>query len=45
MGNGYGVEDNRAAIETVDVMRKSSIVANPANPHPLLNKIVEQHRD
>jgi UDP-N-acetyl-2-amino-2-deoxyglucuronate dehydrogenase len=38
-GNGYGVEDNRAAIETVDAMRKSPLVDNPANPHPLLIKV------
>lgn len=39
VGNGYGVEDNRAAIETVDVMRKSAIVESPTNPHPLLVKV------
>ncbi len=39
MGEGYGVEDNRAAIETVDVMRKSKIVESPKNPHPLLVKV------
>jgi len=39
VGNGYGVEDNRAAIETVDEMRKSAIVKKPKNPHPLLTKI------
>ncbi|NVK26122.1 MAG: Gfo/Idh/MocA family oxidoreductase [Gammaproteobacteria bacterium] len=38
-GLGYGVEDNRAAIQTVDTMRKSTIVKNPANPHPLLAKV------
>jgi UDP-N-acetyl-2-amino-2-deoxyglucuronate dehydrogenase len=38
-GNGYGVEDNRAAIQTVDVMRKSELVENPTNPHPLLAKV------
>lgn len=38
-GNGYGVEDNRAAIETVDVMRKSKVVENPKNPHPLFEKV------
>lgn len=38
-GKGYGVEDNRAAIQTVDVMRKSSIVETPTTPHPLLSKV------
>ncbi|WP_420554884.1 Gfo/Idh/MocA family protein [Neptuniibacter marinus] len=38
-GKGYGVEDNRAAIQTVDVMRKSPIVENPTTPHPLLSKV------
>ena len=38
-GKGYGVEDNRAAIETVDTMRKSEIIENPINFHPLLRKV------
>lgn len=38
-GQGYGIEDNRAAIETVAQMRKAPITANPANPHPLLVKV------
>ncbi len=38
-GKGYGVEDNRAAIQTVDVMRKSPIVETPTTPHPLLSKV------
>jgi len=40
-GNGYGIEDNRAAIETVDVMRKSSLVENPTRQHPLLCKVLK----
>ena len=39
-GQGYGVEDNRAAIETVDVMRKAELVQHPENPHPLLKKVL-----
>ncbi|MGK0445883.1 MAG: UDP-N-acetyl-2-amino-2-deoxyglucuronate dehydrogenase [Bermanella sp.] len=38
-GKGYGVEDNRTAIQTVDVMRKSPIVETPITPHPLLSKV------
>ena len=38
-GKGYGVEENRAAIETVEVIRVSPIVENPENPHPLLAKV------
>ena len=41
-GEGYGVEDNRAAIETVDVMRKSILIENPLNPHPLLAKVINK---
>jgi UDP-N-acetyl-2-amino-2-deoxyglucuronate dehydrogenase len=39
LGNGYGVEDNRAAIETVDVMRNSPLVMTPVNPHLLLRAV------
>lgn len=39
-GRGYGVEDNRAAIETVYAMRKAELITNPANPHPLLKKVL-----
>lgn len=38
---GYGVEDNRAAIETVSKMRNAPIIENPANAHPLLVKVLE----
>ena len=38
-GKGYGVEENRAAIETVEVIRVAPIVENPSNPHPLLVKV------
>lgn len=38
-GQGYGTEDNRAAIATVEVIRTAPITASPANPHPLLAKV------
>jgi UDP-N-acetyl-2-amino-2-deoxyglucuronate dehydrogenase len=38
-GNGYGVEQNRAAISTVEGIRSSAITTNPSRPHPLLNKV------
>lgn len=39
-GNGYGVEENRAAIETVEGIRRAEITKNPKVPHPLLAKVV-----
>jgi UDP-N-acetyl-2-amino-2-deoxyglucuronate dehydrogenase len=39
-GKGYGVEDNRAAIETVDSMRKFPIIEKPEYVHPFLIKVV-----
>jgi UDP-N-acetyl-2-amino-2-deoxyglucuronate dehydrogenase len=44
-GRGYGVEENRAAIETVEVIRVSPIVENPASPHPLLVKVKKSRSD
>ncbi|OOF60545.1 Gfo/Idh/MocA family protein [Rodentibacter pneumotropicus] len=38
-GDGYGIEENRAAIETVEVIRVAPVVDNPTNPHPLLAKV------
>lgn len=38
-GQGYGVEENRAAIETVEVIRTAQITANPDRVHPLLAKV------
>lgn len=38
-GNGCGIEENRVAIETVEVIRVAPIVDNPVNPHPLLVKV------
>lgn len=38
-GQGYGIEENRAAIETVQVIRSALININPEFPHPLLAKV------
>ena len=38
-GNGYGVEENRAAIQTVSDMRTIAITEIPKRPHPLLTKV------
>jgi len=40
-GQGYGVEANRAAIETVQVIRSAPININPEFPHPLLAKVLK----
>jgi UDP-N-acetyl-2-amino-2-deoxyglucuronate dehydrogenase len=42
-GNGYGLEENRAAIETVEKIRDQKTVHAPENHHPLLNKIFKQN--
>jgi UDP-N-acetyl-2-amino-2-deoxyglucuronate dehydrogenase len=38
-GQGYGVEENRAAIETVEVIRTAPLTLNPQASHPLLAKV------
>jgi len=38
-GNGYGVEDNRTAIETVEVIRNAEILPPTHTPHHLLSKV------
>ena len=38
-GNGYGVDENRTAIETVEQIRVAPVVEKPKNPHPLLAKV------
>lgn len=40
-GQGYGVEENRAAIETVEVIRTSAITLTPRSSHPLLAKVLK----
>ena len=39
-GTGYGVEENRAAIQTVSDMRKAAIAKNPKRAHPLLANVL-----
>lgn len=38
-GNGYGVEENRAAIETVETIRNAEILSSPPAAHDLLLKL------
>ena len=38
-GNGYGVEENRAAIETVETIRNNEILSSPTAAHDLLSKV------
>ncbi|MGB2270758.1 MAG: Gfo/Idh/MocA family protein [Candidatus Micropelagos thuwalensis] len=38
-GNGYGVEENRAAIETVQTIRNAEIVSKPSMAHELLKRV------
>jgi UDP-N-acetyl-2-amino-2-deoxyglucuronate dehydrogenase len=39
-GNGYGLEENRTAIETVEKIRDQVVVGNSENYHPLVNKLL-----
>ncbi|MCP4325923.1 MAG: Gfo/Idh/MocA family oxidoreductase [Alteromonadales bacterium] len=39
-GNGYGLEENRTAIETVEKIRDQAVVANPEHYHPLMSKLL-----
>ena len=39
-GEGYGVDENRTAIETVEKIRVAPIVGQPESPHPLLTKVL-----
>lgn len=38
-GEGYSVDENRAAIETVEVIRSAQIISNSTYEHPLLAKV------
>ena len=38
-GNGYGAEENRAAIETVETIRSAEILPSPSAAHDLLSKV------
>lgn len=40
-GNGFGIEDNRAAIETVSLIRNSTISELKGDFHPLIKNIKE----
>jgi len=39
-GNGYGLEENRTAIETVEKIRDQAVVAKPEHYHPLMSKLL-----
>ncbi|MCL1057875.1 Gfo/Idh/MocA family oxidoreductase [Shewanella gelidimarina] len=39
-GNGYGLEENRTAIETVEGIRDQAVVANVEHYHPLMSKLL-----
>ena len=41
-GQGYGVDENRTAIETVEKIRVSKVVAHPAESHALLARVLSQ---
>lgn len=38
-GDGYGVQENRAAIETVESIRNAEILPSPSAAHDLLSKV------
>lgn len=38
-GNGYGLQENRTAIETVEKLRTAEIATNPTWAHPFLKKV------
>ena len=40
-GKGYGVDENRTAIETVEAIRSLSVNATPEHPHPLLSSLIK----
>ncbi len=40
VGQGYGVDENRAAIETVEKIRVADVVAQPIEPHALLARVL-----
>lgn len=39
-GMGYGINENRAAIETVEGIRSADLTLNLHDPHPLLHKVI-----
>ena len=42
-GAGFGLEQNRVAIETVEAIRDNAVVAAGERAHPLLSKVLERH--
>lgn len=40
LGNGYGLEENRSAIETVEKIREQEVVMGKENYHPLMSKLL-----
>ena len=43
-GAGFGLEQNRVAIETVEAIRDNAVVAAGERAHPLLSKVLERQR-
>ena len=41
-GKGYGIKENRVAIETVESIRTAPLVTATEKAHPLLHKVVQQ---
>lgn len=41
-GQGYGVDENRVAIETVEKIRVAGVVADPIEPHALLARVLSK---
>lgn len=39
-GNGYGLEDNRTAIETVEKIRDQEVIVSPEHYHSLMSKLI-----
>lgn len=38
-GNGFGIDENRSATETVESIRVNDVVSIPVNAHPILERI------
>lgn len=43
-GAGFGLDQNRVAIETVEAIRDNAVVAAGERAHPLLGKVLERQR-
>ena len=41
VGQGYGIDENRTAIETVEAIRLSPIITNPIESHVLLHRVLQ----